>query len=380
MLIEPSQPALSKSRSEEPKSNINNNRNSVRMNKNNGTIDFEKNEDTLENKENVSNLTGDEDESNGDEHESNGEYDEPENDRTDARRDEILPERDEHLLTKDGNVSIEVITTKNKNKPRGRTQLLKTESELDVLNDYSIKEMLEFSIKNQFPWKKIVFGRNVKLYSPILNFYNCSQRFEENYDNNTQFNCKVCGKHYTAKFGSLTNLNKHIRYHQKAAEIRSWYEAFQKSNESPDNKVINDDLMNLILFFLTSNVSLDSLENTHLRNLLAPKIENLGKYTFRNKYLPLAMEHLHKALTVKFKHARTVALISDLWSTDDNRDFLGLGAVVTNALFEKSFFTAGMIRMEGKINTCFFFLAPSPFLFIFFLCFILKKYFLEYRF
>ena len=86
--------------------------------------------------------------------------------------------------------------------------------------------------------------------------------------------------------------------------------------------------MNLILFFLTSNVSLDSLENTHLRNLLAPKIENLGKYTFRNKYLPLAMEHLHKALTVKFKHARTVALISDLWSTDDNRDFLGLGAVV----------------------------------------------------
>jgi hypothetical protein len=62
------------------------------------------------------------------------------------------------------------------------------------------------------------------------------------------------------------------------------------------------------------------------------------------------MRQLKDYTEFKLREATTVTLIVDFWTTDSNRDFLGLAAVVTNKKFEKEIICLGMIRMAGMIN------------------------------
>ena len=57
---------------------------------------------------------------------------------------------------------------------------------------------------------------------------------------------------------------------------------------------------------------------------------------------------LHVAINEKLKLAKTICLISDIWSNKQMLAFLGLVAVITNEFFEKETLVIGMVSMPYR--------------------------------
>ena len=107
-------------------------------------------------------------------------------------------------------------------------------------------------------------------------------------------------------------------------------------------------MLNLIKYFVTSISSLIELKNEYLRALIAPKIQITGVKTFTNKILPKVLDMLYEEIDKILSNALTITLITDIWTNKQNTDFIGLAAVVSNQLGEKSILVIGMMAMVGS--------------------------------
>ena len=87
--------------------------------------------------------------------------------------------------------------------------------------------------------------------------------------------------------------------------------------------VLSDAKLNLIKFFITSNLALKQLENVYLRKCLKDEIKLPCVKTFRTTFINEIIGLLHDKIQIKCQEASFITLIPDQWSDTANTHFLG---------------------------------------------------------
>ena len=157
--------------------------------------------------------------------------------------------------------------------------------------------MLSFAKNNQYPPKYLYFGCKRKKYSSYCKLHSC--------------------------IGGFTNLNKHLTKHESTL---NWYNCYIKYVHKKNDKntdYISDEKLNLIKFFITSNLSLAQLRNVYLRSILKDEVKLPSFFTFRYKYLNEVMSLLHGKIEKKCQDASYITLIPDGWTDSSGTEYLG---------------------------------------------------------
>jgi len=90
-------------------------------------------------------------------------------------------------------------------------------------------------------------------------------------------------------------------------------------------KMITEDMLDFVKFFISTYQSMSDLENDYLYRLLKPSLKIDGYFYFRNSFLPRVVLLLKDEITKLLKKSVAITLIPDIW--EHNREhFLGLCA------------------------------------------------------
>ena len=81
--------------------------------------------------------------------------------------------------------------------------------------------------------------------------------------------------------GDFGNLNKHLLIHEISKKWYKLYQAYSGDEINLDDG-ISEEKLNLIKFFVTSNIALAALENVFLRNILKDEIQMPSIKTFNS--------------------------------------------------------------------------------------------------
>lgn len=175
---------------------------------------------------------------------------------------------------------------------------LPTQTQIDndtLDNNYSVNEIIKLSENNQFPKKLFIFGSVEKLYSPVLHFFECQTKYCEKPKGVVNFKCKIFNVIRKASFGSLTNLNKHLKNTSNHKTSNIWYSKYL-SIAYPDSKIqLDTRTLDFIRFVISSNLPMSQLENPFFVNVIDPKIKIVNSYTFKNNYFQEIMKKLKAA-------------------------------------------------------------------------------------
>jgi hypothetical protein len=148
--------------------------------------------------------------------------------------------------------------------------------------------------------------------------------------------------------GVVANLIKHLRS-KTGHEIFKRYDDLFKKRDG--NKSISFEIcqkkLDLIRFFIRSNVAMKSLKNRFLRALLP---FHMTYNTFCNSLIPCVVKKIHDKLDAELRGAHFVHLITDCWSSYLSISFLALGAVVVKEDFTRVTRIIGMVRVTGSQN------------------------------
>jgi hypothetical protein len=87
---------------------------------------------------------------------------------------------------------------------------------------------------------------------------------------------------------------------------------------------ITEEKLNLIKFFITSNLSLAQLKNVYLRLILKDEVKLPSFFTFRYKYLNEVLSLLHDKIEKKCQDASYITLIPDGWTDSSGSEYLGI--------------------------------------------------------
>ena len=193
---------------------------------------------------------------------------------------------------------------------------------LEGNESFTVDQMINLSHQKIFPLKCVYFGAHKKKYTPVLHFFDHECEFDEFSEKaKIKFICKQekCVKHES--FGALSNLNKHLLLHEKS---KQWYQNYVKSKKkTKSGMVLSDAKLNLIKFFITSNLALKQLENVYLRKCLKDEIKLPCVKTFRTTFINEIIGLLHDKIQIKCQEASFITLIPDQWSDTANTHFLG---------------------------------------------------------
>ena len=141
--------------------------------------------------------------------------------------------------------------------------------------------------------------------------------------------------------GEFTNLNKHLLTHE---ETRKWYIMYQ---DHSSEKMITEDMLDFVKFFISTYQSMSVLENDYLYRLLKPSLKIDGYFYFRNSFWLRVFLLLKDEITKLLKKSVAITLIPDIW--EHNREhFLGLGASIINLYYEKDLAILGVEPIEGN--------------------------------
>ena len=163
-------------------------------------------------------------------------------------------------------------------------------------NKECIQSLLELAQSNVFPLVEVKIGGKVKEYSSVLNWFNFVEKFNKPVPKTINFECIVCGKKSIGELGKPGNKYKHIKTHKVGADWSDLYEIFKEEVKAKPKKILDKKQLNLVKFFITSNVALEALENPWLRECINVK---LSKYSFRNVILPNMMIFLNTIISNK---------------------------------------------------------------------------------
>ena len=70
-------------------------------------------------------------------------------------------------------------------------------------------------------------------------------------------------------------------------------------------------------------------------------------FTFRYTKLPKCFEQMKKIIDSELSNAKTISLITDIWTNKILADFIALAAIIVNESFEKELLVIGMAPMSG---------------------------------
>jgi len=185
-----------------------------------------------------------------------------------------------------------------------------------------------------------------------LNFYECITEFEANHSKIIKFKCLLCSdKTLQSPIGRTTNLKRHLNDdHKKDLKLVDWLKRYYEFNTKAKAKAgLDDNMLDLIKYFILSNNSLTELKNKYFRRLMKKaKIQSPDYRTFVNGFLPELMQSLHEKILHKLTHAQSVSLITDIWTNNQMRDFIAVAASIIDEHFKKQVITIGFDRMTGS--------------------------------
>lgn len=149
--------------------------------------------------------------------------------------------------------------------------------------------------------------------------------------------------------GKPGNLFQHLRNvcskkkGEKHRKIGLWIHNYDSINKSNQEKV-DIELLNIVKFFLKSNLSLTVFESKEFRDIV--KIKLNSKKSFQNEILPNVLDKVYSCINEKLNKAKVVSLIADIWSNSALQDFLAVAATITDENFNKECLVIGMIEMD----------------------------------
>jgi len=107
----------------------------------------------------------------------------------------------------------------------------------------------------------------------------------------------------------------------------------------------------LAKFFISSNTSLKDFRNPYLTHLLNQAgIQNYSSKTFKRTIIPDIMKQVRNGLADKLNRAKSITMITDLWSNKQMIPFLGLAVSCTFENLEQQNYVIGLKRIYGKHN------------------------------
>jgi hypothetical protein len=98
-----------------------------------------------------------------------------------------------------------------------------------------------------------------------------------------------------------------------------------------------------VKYFISSNTAHSELENPYLRDLIPFKVPCTE--TFSETIIKKVLEMVQDIILKKLNDAKSICLISDIWSNKQMLAFMGLVAIITNKYFGKELLVIGMIDM-----------------------------------
>jgi hypothetical protein len=159
----------------------------------------------------------------------------------------------------------------------------------------------------------------------------------------------VCEKRIATPFKRVSNLKKHLFEHIGDNKyIREWLNLYD-NRYNLHRAEISDQLLTMIKFFVTSNTSLQQIENPYLLKLFPPDMKIDKPDKFREMILKSA-SILHNAIENKLNEASFITLITDIWTDKQNLDYIGLAAKCIYPSYKKEIFVIGLNRMGVAHN------------------------------
>lgn len=211
-----------------------------------------------------------------------------------------------------------------------------------------IRDLLKQAEDKNFPQKEFFFDDIRGKYTPVLNFFQHETQFSTKPKGRINFKCIVCNEELEARIGRFTNLNRHLNKHNHK-DVKKWLELYAKSNSKSQAPKLTPSLLNLVKYFISSNMALSELSNKFLRGALSEAGLVLPSSTsFRDTTLPQIMNMMKDKITHNLQNARFVCLITDNWS---NRQMMGFIAVAVNIIdssYDKETIFIGMKRTNGR--------------------------------
>jgi hypothetical protein len=83
-------------------------------------------------------------------------------------------------------------------------------------------------------------------------------------------------------------------------------------------------MLTLVKYIISSNASLNELENDFLKILVFNSLSLPSTRTFRNDVLPQIMDKLKAAIEEKLNEAAYITLVPDGWTSMNKTEFLGM--------------------------------------------------------
>lgn len=217
----------------------------------------------------------------------------------------------------------------------------------DFKTEYSINELLVLAKNDVFKKKTFLVNGKTKQYTAILHFFTSIREFNTKPKENVKFVCKEHGCKLEAPLGDFTNLNKHFINKPNNHPIgREWYILYKKKSKNSQEKVLSDQTLNLMKYFISSDTALEQLNNKFLRKVFLPDLKVFSVWTFRYKILPAVILKLKESIQSKLQLADCVTLVTDGWTGQfSNIEYMALCAQTINNSWEIELIVVGMVEM-----------------------------------
>ena len=126
---------------------------------------------------------------------------------------------------------------------------------------------------NKFPSKIFKFGDTEKTYSLVLNFFHCRTEidFKPGKKEKLHFTCIYCYKVLHEPLGKSGNFFKHFNTTQCKGkdDFMAWKKAYDDiSLDNDDDSLLDDDIMDLTKYVMSSNMATQELGSIRLKRLL----------------------------------------------------------------------------------------------------------------
>ncbi len=211
----------------------------------------------------------------------------------------------------------------------------------DLAPELDLKDFTKLADQKKFPKKEFMIKNKIKNFTPMLHFFKTIRVFIKHPEVNERLNyeCKICNENFVSPFTDKSDLYKHLNRHD---DYKKWNEKYCYSKGNRSGPVIDDSMLLLIKYFVTSNASHSSLENQYLRILLNKVV---GTKSFDDNILPEIYKKLRLKLKYKLDNAEDICLMSDIWTAKQNSDFIALVTALMNENFKREVLVIDMMRM-----------------------------------
>ena len=163
------------------------------------------------------------------------------------------------------------------------------------------------------------------------------------------FGCFFCDTVYTAVLGTASNCKPHLLKHPISKE---WVDSYDLSHAEINNKIsISTDVIRIVRYFITSNSAASEFDNPSFKDLL--KNSSLPKFcskTFSEVILKAVFTKVQAEIEILLQNAESVCLISDIWSSKQMLDFMGVAVNLIYDNFERETIVIGLDLMPGIHN------------------------------